>query len=102
MGFLYECLPGAYPYLANIFVLKMLSAEYVRCIYSNAFYTILIMEANNMDPDQTAPKGSSLIWVHIACNTCYQSIIVCLFDSLHPSQQFFSYVGMGLSGLNPY
>ena len=25
-----------------------------------------------------------------------------LFDSLHPSQQFFSYVGMGLPGLNHY
>ena len=24
------------------------------------------------------------------------------FDSLHPSQQFFSYVGMGLPGLNQY
>ena len=23
-----------------------------------------------------------------------------LFDSLHPSQQFFNYVGMGLPGLN--
>ena len=25
-----------------------------------------------------------------------------LFESLHPSQQFFSYVGMGLPGLNQY
>ena len=25
-----------------------------------------------------------------------------LFDSLHPSQQFFSYVGTGLPGLNQY
>ena len=25
-----------------------------------------------------------------------------LFDSLHPSQQFFSYAGMGLPGLNQY
>ena len=25
-----------------------------------------------------------------------------LFDSLHPSQQFFSYVGMGLPGFNQY
>ena len=24
---------------------------------------------------------------------------ICLFDSLHPSQQFFSYVGTGLPGL---
>ena len=27
---------------------------------------------------------------------------VCLFDSLRPSQQFFSYVAMGLPGLNQY
>ena len=26
------------------------------------------MEANTMKPDQTAPIGSSLIWVHIVCN----------------------------------
>ena len=58
MGNIQECLPGVNPYPANIFVLKMLSAEYVCCIYSNAFYTILIMEATNMDPDQTAPKGA--------------------------------------------
>ena len=30
-----------------------------------------IMEANTMSPDQTAPKGSSLNWVHIVCNTYY-------------------------------
>ena len=32
--------------------------------------------------------------------------MICLFDliidSLHPSQQLFSYVGMGLPGLNQY
>ena len=27
-----------------------------------------IMDANTMNPDQTAPLGSSLIWVHIVCN----------------------------------
>ena len=26
----------------------------------------------------------------------------CLFDSLHPSRHFFSYVGLGLPGLNQY
>ena len=32
------------------------------------------MEANNMNPDQTAPNGGSLIWVHIICNTNYLRI----------------------------
>ena len=28
------------------------------------------MDANNMNPDQNAPKGATnLIWVHIVCNT---------------------------------
>ena len=31
-----------------------------------------IMDANTMNPDQTAP-WSSLIWVHIVCNIGYQS-----------------------------
>ena len=30
------------------------------------------------------------------------SLFVCLFDSLRPSQQSFSYVGTGLPGLNQY
>ena len=30
-------------------------------------------EANTMNPDQTAPKGSSLIWVHSICIIGYQS-----------------------------
>ena len=29
-------------------------------------------------------------------------MFVCWFDSLRPSQQFFSYVGMGLPGLKQY
>ena len=29
-----------------------------------------------MNPDQTAPKGSSLIWVHSVYNIGYQSIYV--------------------------
>ena len=28
----------------------------------------MLMEVNNMYPDQIAPSGSSLIWVHIVCN----------------------------------
>ena len=34
-------------------------------------------------------------------NLNYINMFVC-FESLRPSQQFFSYVGMGLSGMNPY
>ena len=46
------------PYPATIFfLLKMLSAFYVYCKYSSALQVDLIMEANNMDSDQTAPKG---------------------------------------------
>ena len=37
-----------------------------------AHQTTIIMKANNMNPDQTAPKRSCLIWVHIFCN-----IIIC-------------------------
>ena len=32
----------------------------------------------------------------------HTSILLVLFDSLHPSQQFFSYNGTGLPGLNQY
>ena len=28
-----------------------------------------------MYPDQTAPNGSSLIWVHLACNIGHQSTL---------------------------
>ena len=31
-----------------------------------------MMEANNMNPDLTAPFGSSLIWVNIVCNIGYR------------------------------
>ena len=36
------------------------------------FRLISIIEANNMNPDQTAPNRSSLIWVHIVCIIGYQ------------------------------
>ena len=34
------------------------------------------MEAINMNPDQTAPQGSSLICVHIVCNIGYLNIYI--------------------------
>ena len=40
-------------------------AAYIQVHFRQDFF----MEANNMNPDQTAPKGgSSLIWVDIVCN----------------------------------
>ena len=47
-------------YLANIFVLKMLSYNGC-CIYSNALQNTFTMEAN------------TLIWIHSVCIICYQS-----------------------------
>ena len=38
---------------------------------------------------------------NIYCLNYNPTIFVC-FDSLHPSQQFLSYVGTGLPGLNQY
>ena len=32
--------------------------NHVCCIFSNEFETTFIMEANTMNPDQTAPKGA--------------------------------------------
>ena len=37
----------------------------------------------------------------VLCSAC-GAFIFLLFDSLRPSQQFFSYVGMGLPELNHY
>ena len=44
--------------LPIIFVLKMLSAYHLYCVYSNALQNTLTIEANIMNPDQTAPKGA--------------------------------------------
>ena len=46
------------PYPANIFCCEYASAYYVCCIYPNALKTILIIEANIMNHDQTAPTGA--------------------------------------------
>ena len=43
--------------------LFMLSAEY-SC---KLFKPIICIQANSVDPDQTAPLWSSLIWVHTVC-----------------------------------
>ena len=39
------------------FVLKMLSAFDVCCIYLSSHQTSFCFESNNVNPDQTAPKG---------------------------------------------
>ena len=48
-------------YHANVFVLKMMSSYFILVlhkIYLYAFQTTLIMEANTLNPDQTAPLGA--------------------------------------------
>ena len=42
----------------KFFVIKMPSAYYTFCIHLNALQKTFIMEANTMNPDQTAPKGA--------------------------------------------
>ena len=46
-----------------------MSYVYVRCwIFLQTFQTYICIQANIVDPDQTAPRGrSSLIWVHTVC-----------------------------------
>ena len=61
------------PYPANNFIQIVLSAYYTCCIYSNALQITFIMEVNNMNPEETAPKGSSLLRVHSVCNVGYQT-----------------------------
>ena len=38
----------------------MSSADYVCCIYPNVLQSTFVMDANSMNPDQTAPKGA--VW----------------------------------------
>ena len=46
------------PYPVNMFLKRMLSAYYFCCINSNALQNTFSMEANTMNPDQTALKGA--------------------------------------------
>ena len=47
------------PYYALLFfVIKMLFSYSICCKDSNKLQKILTMEANTMNPDQTAPKGA--------------------------------------------
>ena len=65
-----------------IFVKKILSAYYICCIYSDALQNSFAMEANTMNPDQTAPLN--LIWVHIVCKIASQNTGMSL-DELVPT-----------------
>ena len=47
------------PYPANIYVLKMLSAFYICCIYSNSLQKTFTMDTNTMSQDQTVPYEQS-------------------------------------------
>ena len=55
-------------YPATIFVLKMLSAFYIFCIYSSALQTRLFHGSKQFETRSDCSKRSSLIWVHIVCN----------------------------------
>ena len=44
----------------------MLSVYVVCWIFLQTFQNYFCIQANSVDPDQTAPR-SSLIWVHTAC-----------------------------------
>ena len=51
----------------------MLSAEIVCCKLLPNITDELSIEANRVDPDQTAPM-SSLIWVHTVCHRGFLNI----------------------------
>ena len=63
------------PYLPSIFCpenVGCLSAVCTSVAYFQVhFWLEFIMETNTMNPDQTAPKRGSLIWVNIACKIGY-------------------------------
>ena len=50
-----DCKELINPYSGIICVLKMLSAYYICCKFSQALQITFSMEANTMNPDQTAP-----------------------------------------------
>ena len=51
-----------------------MSSVYVVCwIFLQTFQTYFCIQANSVDPDQTAPKRSSLIWVHTVCRNDLKS-----------------------------
>ena len=90
----------------NFLSWKCFLAFYIWCIYSSALQTRFFMEVNNMDPGQTAPKGAvwsgSILFAILATLEYKEMRGFVWFDSLYPSQQFFSYVRTGLPRLNQY
>ena len=42
----------------------MLSVYVVCWIFLQTFQTYFCIQANSVDPDQTAPKGNQLIWIY--------------------------------------
>ena len=54
------------PYPATVFF-----PDNFICMYTSAPQTSFFMEAKYMNPDQTAPRGNSLICAHIVCNVSY-------------------------------
>ena len=59
--------------LPKYFAWEMSSAHYACCIYSNALQSNFIIDANTMNPDQTAHK--SLVWVQIVCKWAKKNYI---------------------------
>ena len=57
------------------------------------------------DTDLSSAFFLFIWWTILTFTLTLYDIFVCLFvcfDSLHPSQQFFSHVGSGLRGFNYY
>ena len=67
--------------------LKMLSAEVVCCKKLPTITDELSIEANSVDPEQTAPIGAVLIWVHTACHRGF------LYISADEKQTTFVVIG---------
>ena len=47
-------------------------------------------------------EGYYIFKLHVISPDANHQLLFCLFDSLNPSQHFFSHDGMGIPGLNQY
>ena len=73
-----------------------------KCNNGSLFLRII---ANSADPDEMPPYAAFHLDLHCLPKYLFTGIenencLFVYFDYLHPSQQFFSYIGMGLPGLN--
>ena len=70
-----------------------------------SLYVLLFLEkeaeiGGRDDLDAKYLWSSLKVWLNVKLRVLGDNFV--LFDALRPSQQFFSYVGMGLPGLNQY